>query len=98
MGYFCLSLTFQIRLVNLVHHHAGRKTCVSPSTTFQGFPPNFHQGLPCCEEFHHEESMAFNTQQGKDNIFILSVCMLLGPFFFFFFDKAWIYPYFIISD
>ena len=26
--------------------------------------PGFHQGLPCCEEFHHEESMAFDTQQG----------------------------------
>lgn len=97
MGYFFLSLAFQICLVNLVHHHAGRKTCVSPSTTFQGFPPDFHQGLPCFEEFHHEESMAFNTQQGKDNIFILSVC-LYAPRTFFFFDKAWIYPYFLISD
>lgn len=54
----------EICLVNLVHHHAGRKTCVSPDTTFQGFPTSFHQGLACCEEFHHEASMALNTQQG----------------------------------
>lgn len=40
------------------------KTCVSQDTAFQGFPPNFHQGLSCCKEFHHKESMALNTQQG----------------------------------
>ena len=28
--------------------------------------------------------MAFNTQQGKDNVFVLSVCLCApGPFFFF---------------
>ncbi|KAK2497199.1 hypothetical protein MC885_006806, partial [Smutsia gigantea] len=54
---------FQICLVNLVYHHARCKTCVSPDTPFQSFPPNFHQGLPCCEELHYKESVALNTQQ-----------------------------------
>ncbi|KAL6030603.1 hypothetical protein STEG23_036560, partial [Scotinomys teguina] len=55
---------FQICLVNrCITHHAGCKARVSPDTTFQGFPAHFHQGLPTCEEFHHEESVALNTQQ-----------------------------------
>lgn len=73
----------------MYHHHAGRKTCVSPDTAFQGFPPNFHQGLSCCEELPHEESMALNTQQGKDNlnIFTLSVSLSAPQELFFFFDS-----------
>lgn len=72
-----------------MHHHAGRKTCVSPDTTFQGFPPSFHQGLPSCEEFHHKESMALNTQQGKDNLncFYIVCLSLCAPKTIFFFDN-----------
>lgn len=49
-----------------ITHHAGRKACVSPDTAFQGFPAHFHQDLPTHKEFHHEESVALNTHQGKE--------------------------------